>query len=85
VAIARRKGDRWYIGALTNWDARTLQVKLDFVDGAKYRIALFRDGVNAHRAATDYAFEEATVAKNDALTINMKEGGGWAAVLTPVD
>ncbi|MDR3181069.1 MAG: glycoside hydrolase family 97 protein, partial [Prevotellaceae bacterium] len=85
AAIARRKGNQWYIGALTNWDARTLQLKLDFVSGAKYQIAIFQDGVNAHRVASDYTFKETTVAKNDALTIDMKPGGGWVAVLTPAE
>jgi alpha-glucosidase len=83
VAIARRSGNRWYIGALTNWDARTLQVKLDFVAGANYQMALFQDGVNAHRVASDYIFKETTVAKDEVLTLNMKPGGGWAAVLIP--
>jgi alpha-glucosidase len=85
AAIARRKGNQWYIGALTNWDARTLQFKLDFVSGAKYQIAIFQDGVNAQRVASDYTFKETTVAKNDALTIDMKPGGGWVAVLTPAE
>jgi alpha-glucosidase len=85
VAIARRKDNRWYIGVLTNWDARTLQLKLDFVTGGKYRMAVFQDGVNAHRVASDYAFKEITVTKNEVLPIPMKPGGGWAAVLTLED
>ncbi|MDR2449014.1 MAG: glycoside hydrolase family 97 protein [Prevotellaceae bacterium] len=85
VAIARRKGNRWYIGALTNWDARTLQIKLDFVNGDNYRIAMFQDGVNAGKVASDYTFRETNVAKNDVLTLDMKQGGGWAAVLTPAE
>jgi alpha-glucosidase len=83
VAIARRKGNQWYIGALTNWDARTLTLKLDFVSDAKYQIAIFQDGVNAHRVASDYVFRETTADKDEVLTVHMKQGGGWAAVLTP--
>jgi alpha-glucosidase len=85
VAIARRKGDQWYIGALTNWDARTLTLKLDFVKQARYHMTVFQDGVNAHRVAADYVVKETAVTKNEAIVINMKPGGGWAAVLTPAE
>jgi hypothetical protein len=41
--------------------------------------------VNAHRVASDYIYKETTAAKDDVITITMKPGGGWAAVLTPVE
>jgi alpha-glucosidase len=85
VAIARRKGATWYVGALTGWDARTLPVKLDFLDNIPYQAAIFQDGVNAHRAASDYKLLHTTVAKGDMLTMDMKQGGGWVAVFTPAN
>jgi alpha-glucosidase len=85
VAIARRKGNQWYIGALTNWDARTLQVKLNFVNAASYQVAIFQDGVNADKVASDYKFVQTTAVKEEVLTLDMKPGGGWVAVLTPAE
>jgi alpha-glucosidase len=85
VAIARRKGATWYVGALTGWDARTLPVKLNFLDNIPYQAAIFQDGVNAHRAASDYKLLHTTVAKGDVLTMDMKQGGGWVAVFTPAN
>jgi alpha-glucosidase len=70
---------------LTNWDARTLTLKLDFVEHGQYHAAIFRDGVNAHRVASDYVFKDTTATKDAVITVNMKPGGGWAAVLTPAD
>ncbi|MDR2361290.1 MAG: glycoside hydrolase family 97 protein [Prevotellaceae bacterium] len=85
VAIARRKGNRWYVGAMTDWNARSLEIPTGFLDGARYRVAILQDGINAHRHAADYKLVETTIAKGDPLTANMAPGGGWTAVLTPIE
>lgn len=79
VAIARRKGDEWFLGALTNWTPRTLTLDLSFLGEGDYRLDLFRDGVNADRAAEDYKKETIAVPANRRLTIRMAPGGGYAA------
>lgn len=79
VALARKKGDTWYVGAMTNWDARELTFDLSFLDKGNYRAVIFRDGINADRDATDYVREEIPVASNDQMKIRMSSGGGWAA------
>jgi alpha-glucosidase len=79
VSIARRKGDTWYAGAMTNWDRREVTIDLSFLGVGRYRAVLFEDGVNADRDATDYKRTVVTVTAKDKLTVKMASGGGWAA------
>lgn len=79
VAIARRKGDTWYVGAMSNWTARDLTLDFSFLGDGVYNAIVFKDGVNADRIATDYKREEIKVSSGDALTIQLSNGGGWAA------
>lgn len=79
VAIARRKGNEWFVGALTNWTPRTLTLDLSFLGDGEYRLELFRDGVNADRAAEDYKKETIAVPADRRLQIRMAPGGGYAA------
>jgi alpha-glucosidase len=83
ILVARRRGREWYIGALTNWDARDLEVDLSFLGTGQFRAVMFRDGVNAHRAGVDYAREEKPVTAADRLPIHLAPGGGWAARIAP--
>jgi alpha-glucosidase len=79
AVMARRKGDTWYAGAMTNWDPRELSVKLSFLDEGEYQAVIFRDGLNAHRQAADYVREMVTVTRGDEINIRLAPGGGWAA------
>ena len=80
VAIARRNGSEWYVGAITDWTARKLIFDFDFLDAGKnYTIELFRDGPNASKMAVDYVKEIGNVRKGDHLEVNMASGGGWIA------
>jgi alpha-glucosidase len=79
ILVARRRGREWYVGALTNWDARDLEVDLSFLGSGQFRAVVFRDGVNAHRAGVDYAREERPVSAADRLPIHLAPGGGWVA------
>ena len=79
VAIARRHGNDWYIGALTNWTPRELDLDLSFLGEGDYTLELFKDGINADRAARDYKKEVIPVPANRKLRISMAPGGGYAA------
>ena len=79
VAIARQHGNDWYVGALTNWDARELTLDLSFLGEGNYTLELFKDGINADRAARDYKKEVISVPADRKVTIKMAPGGGWAA------
>lgn len=81
VAVARRSGDVWYLGAMTGWDARDLELDLSFLGEGGYSITLYRDGANADRAARDYVKETVPVPDSRKLKVHMAPGGGFAAVI----
>ena len=82
IVLARRTGKDWYIGAMTDWDQRSLNVKLSFLPEGNYEMNLFRDGPNANRTANDYVMETISVSPDDVIKINMAKGGGWVAKIT---
>lgn len=79
IAIARRKGNEWYVGALTNWDPREMELDLSFLGEGNYKAEVFKDGVNAHRNAADYKREIIDVPQDRKLKIAMAPGGGYVA------
>ncbi|MCC9167930.1 glycoside hydrolase family 97 protein [Pontibacter harenae] len=79
IAIARRKGKEWYVGALTNWDAREMELDLSFMGEGNYKAEIFKDGINADRVASDYKHEIISVPQNRKLKISMAPGGGYVA------
>ncbi len=82
VVVAKRKGNRWYIGGITNENKRDITIKLDFLDAGKsYKMTYFEDGINANRQAMDYRKKEATVTSASVHNISMARNGGWAAVV----
>ncbi|MBF9255702.1 glycoside hydrolase family 97 protein [Pontibacter sp. 172403-2] len=83
AAVARRKGDTWYVGAITNWDERDLNIDLSFLPKGNYEAVIFKDGINADRNGTDYVREVIKVNAGDKLKVHMKGGGGWAARIYP--
>lgn len=85
VAVARRKGDTWYVGAMTDWDGREIEIDFSFLNDGEYRATVFADGINADRAAHDYTKEEITINGGEKLKIEMKSGGGWAAIIEPTE
>ena len=82
VSIARRKGDSWYIGAMTNWDARDLTYALSFLSAGEYDVQLFSDGPNAETDGTDLRISTTRLTSHDRLVLHLASGGGAAVVLT---
>ena len=81
VVTARRKGDTWYIGGITNWHGRTIDVDLSFLGGKTFKGELFRDGINAWKKARDYKREEKSVNTAEKFKIYMAPGGGFTLKL----
>ena len=81
ILLARRAGKDWYIGAMTNWEARDLDVDLSFLGSGRFEADTYRDGPNADRAGVDYVRERRLVSGGDRLRIHLAPGGGWAARL----
>ncbi len=76
VTIARRKDDVWYIGSLTDWEARDLEIDLSFLAPGKYTAEVFRDGINADKIAKDYKKEVLNVVAGEKFRYRMASGGG---------
>ncbi len=80
IVMARRKGDKWYIGGLVGHNARTVTVNLGFLGDGEWKMELFKDGLNAVRHAEDYVRVEDKV--GETLTVEVAPGGGFAAIFT---
>jgi alpha-glucosidase len=83
VVIARRSGDDWYIGALTDWTGREFSLDLSFLSPGSYTVTSFSDGINADRYASDYKKGVSTVSEKSTLDIKLAPGGGWVARISP--
>ncbi|MBN2589540.1 MAG: glycoside hydrolase family 97 protein [Sedimentisphaerales bacterium] len=81
VIVARKNGDQWYIGAMTDWTARELTIDFSFLPSGSHTMTLYRDGVNADRYASDYKKETVKIEAGDKFQIKLAPGGGWAAII----
>jgi alpha-glucosidase len=79
AAIARKKGETWFIGAMSNWTAREIILDFSFLSPGNYQAVFFKDGFNADRDATDYKSEVIKISATDKLKIQLAPGGGWVA------
>ncbi len=84
LLLARRSGKEWFIGAITDWKSRDLNLDLSFLPAGNYRMEIFQDGINADRHAADYKHMIITVRSGEKMKIHLAPGGGYAARLTPV-
>lgn len=84
TVLARKHGEDWYIGAITDWTARSFELKLDFLDDASYTLECFGDGKNADTRAIDYIRSSETVSSSESLHIDLAPGGGWLAKVSRV-
>lgn len=83
ISIVRQAKDgSWYIGCMTNSEARELSVKLDFLPEGNYQIKIWKDGTNARRNARDFSYETLSVTKHTVLPVRMISGGGYAAIIS---
>lgn len=83
VVVARRSGREWYVGAITDWTRRELDVDLSFLPEGTFEMDAYADGPNADRAAVDYRRSTSRVDRSSRLTIALAEGGGWVARIRP--
>jgi len=82
IVVARRNGDNWYLGAMTDWTARNFELDLSFLGQGEYEMQSYKDGINALRNAQDYKISSSTVHQNSKLKINLSSGGGYSAIIS---
>lgn len=91
VVVAKRKGSRWYIAAMNNWQARDLTIdlspllklngKANCPEKLSGKANIFADGINADREATDYKHTYQQISAGDKLQIHLAPAGGWTAIV----
>lgn len=79
VIIARRSGDRWYVGGITNWEGREIEIDLSSLNLKHNQATEFRDGVNANKIAEDYSKNIITI-DNNTYMVKMSKGGGFVLI-----
>ena len=83
VAVARRNGKDWYVGAMTNWSPREMEIDFSFLPEGNFTLQAYQDGVNADRMGSDYKMTKSQVNRGTKLKIKLAPGGGWAGRITP--
>jgi alpha-glucosidase len=84
VVMARRTGDQWYIGAMTDWTPRELKVDLSFLPEGTYELESWSDGVNADRNGQDFRYRTQQISSTGKLSIELAPGGGWTGRIKSV-
>lgn len=83
IAIARRHGENWYIGVMSNESSRNLSLPMNFLGNGAYNMEFIHDGVNADKHAEDYKKETRGVRANSVIPVELAPSGGWAAIIKP--
>ena len=80
AVIARRKGNEWYVGAITDWTPRDLYIDLGRLFDGQRNATIYADGVNAHRSASDLRISKTSLSVK--IKVHLAPGGGWTCRIT---
>ena len=83
VTIARRHGDEWYLGSLTNWVSRELSISLGFLGQGVYDAEIYEDAPDAAQNPKHVFIRQQHVRSNDSLVLHLASGGGCAIRFVP--
>ena len=81
LSVARRHGDKWYVSAMTNWQARELILSLDFLGKGQYQVSYWADGDKTGKDAELLKAGKEAVSNNSHLTVSLAPGGGYVAII----
>ena len=79
ASVARRRGNEWWLGAITNWDAREVELPTGFLGGGEWVVEAFEDAPDADVNAERYVRRDFTVKAGEPLRARLAPGGGFAA------
>ena len=79
AVVARRKGKDWWLGAITNWEKRELELPTDFLGKGEWTAEAFEDAPDADKNAERYVRREFTIKAGDKIKVRLAPGGGYAA------
>ena len=80
IVVARRSGEEWFVGAMTNEAARVVEVALGFLGAGRYAARIYADG----EAVDGLSIKESVVERGDTLRLELAARGGAAMVLRRV-
>jgi alpha-glucosidase len=83
VTMARRHGEEWYLGSVTNWTARDLRIPLSFLGSDKYKAEIYEDASDAAQNPKHVSIRQRVVRSSDVLTLSLARGGGCAIRFVP--
>ena len=81
LSVARRHGDKWYISAMTNWQARDVLLPLDFLGKGNYKVTYWADGDKTGQKAEALKVGEIKVSAESYLPVTLAPGGGYVAIV----
>jgi len=81
IALAKRSGKDWFIGAMTNESKRVLTVNLDFLSAGNYEMEIWQDAQDAGEQPTHLTKVTRKIKAGEKVKIDMKEDGGYVARL----
>ena len=81
VLMARKSGDDWYVGGMTDEEGRVLPLDLSFLGEGAWTADIWQDGINADRNGNDYKHVTQPVSAGTKLEVRMAPGGGWVALI----
>jgi alpha-glucosidase len=83
VTIARRLGTDWFLGSLTNWSGRQMELGLDFLGSGDYKATIYADTTDADQHPTNVRIESKNVNRGSKLQATQAPGGGYAVRFVP--
>jgi alpha-glucosidase len=84
ITMARRKGDDWFLGSMTNWTAREVDIPLTFLGSGKYTAEMYADADDAAQYPKNVSIQRKTVDSSMHLRAKLAPGGGYAVRFVPV-
>lgn len=85
ITIARKAGDKWFIGSMTDADERKLTINLSFLEKGKHKAKIFEDAKNTNEFPSEVNYKEEVFTNTDSLSIKLAKGGGFVAILELIE
>ena len=83
ITVARRSGNEWFLGSMTNWDAREIDLPLTFLGAGLYSAEIYADADDADRYPKGVRVVRQVVDRTKHLKVKLAEGGGYAVRFVP--
>jgi alpha-glucosidase len=84
ITVARRRGANWFLGSMTNWTPRQLDIPLNFLGDGKYTAEIYADASDAAQYPKNVSMRKQTVDRTSHLRAELAPGGGLAVRFVPV-